>query len=103
MFVWSLIEMHFAIICASVPALKGFFSAYFNEPSSTKSPSAKSVPTSSGSLSAHKGSMTSEDWPLTKTKHSQKVKAKADWNTITVTERFSVSSLTEKQKRILGI
>jgi hypothetical protein len=99
-FLWSLIEMHFSIICASAPALKGVFTAFWAQPYSNQKAS------NSGSNSAQKRTVFSSedaDWPLSNVEQNQKSKAKADWGTIVVTERFSVRSLNEKQKRILGI
>jgi hypothetical protein len=92
--------MHLSIICASAPALKGFFSSFLAQPYSNQKTA------QSRSTSAQKGTVfTTEnpDWPLSDLEQNKKSKAKADWATIVVTERFSVRSLSEKQKRVLGI
>jgi hypothetical protein len=100
-FLWGLVELHFSIICASAPALKGFFSAFWATPYSSQKTGASNF----GSLAAQKGTVTTmeEDWTEREIELDQKSRAKADWATIVVTERFSVRSLNAKQKRILGI
>jgi hypothetical protein len=112
MLVWGLIEMHFAIICASAPVLKAFFSIFFSDPYSKYSKSTDIQATSlhtNQSMSAEKSSINhleSGDWSDADSSRTERKKAKikADWATITVTETFSVRrSLSASQKRMLGI
>jgi hypothetical protein len=95
--------MHFSIICASAPALKGFFSAFWSKPYSNQKISGPPAATQKGTVYRIEDST----WPTSEVEQEQeqdqKSKAKADWATIVVTERFSVRSLNAKQKRILGI
>lgn len=114
MLVWSLVEMHFAIICASAPALKAFFTVFFSEPYSKGSKNSETESNAqygNQSTTTEKGTvhqLDSGDWSdlgkPEKERTKAKMKMKADWATITVTETFSVRrSLSPSQKRMLGI